>query len=349
MRRCAPIPVVALFAFLVLGCAASQNQGVVESRRPKQLEPPIDPLPSWSETATKARIMTFVEAVTDPDDPGYFEPEERIAVFDNDGTLWVEQPLYAELAFAIHRVEVLASAHPEWRSAAQLHALLTGNAPSMIFFGARLPIEIIVASHTGMSTTLFDTIVRQWIGTARHPKFGRLYTDLTYQPQLELLRFLRANDFQTYIVCAGTVEFMRPWAQTTYGIRPEQVIGTSVETVYEIQAGKPSLLRLPQIDPVRDGPGKPVGIQKHIGRRPILAFGNSDGDFEMLQWTTHGSGGTRLGLILHHDDADREYAYDRETDIGRLDRMLDAADDFGWIVVSMRDDWQAVFSDEIPK
>ena len=308
-----------------------------------------DPLPSWNDTPTKARIIDFVRAVTDPGNPGYFEPEERIAAFDNDGTLWVEQPLYPELAFAIHRIEILASAHPEWKSVDLLRALLTSDTQSMLALGNRVPIEVIVASHTGMSTTVFDTIVREWIRNARHPRFARPYTDLTYQPQLELLTFLRANGFRTYIVCAGTVEFMRPWAKEAYGIRSDQVIGTSVETTYEVQGGKASLLRLPQIHLVGDASGKPIGIHKHIGQRPILAFGNSDGDFEMLQWTTQGSGGTRLGLVLHHDDGEREYAYDRQSNIGRLDKTLDLANESDWIIVSMKKDWRTVFSEDDTK
>ena len=308
-----------------------------------------DPLPSWNDTAVKAAIIDFVEAVTDPENSGYYPPEERIATFDNDGTLWVEQPLYAELAFAIHRIGVLASAHPEWKTAGLLQALLTSDTQSMLELGNRVPIEVIMASHTGMSTTVFDTIVRQWIRDARHPRFRRRYTDLTYQPQLELLAFLRANGFRTYIVCAGTVEFMRPWVHEAYGIPPDQVIGTSVETTYEVQGGKASLLRLPQIHLVGDASGKPIGIHKHIGQRPILAFGNSDGDFEMLQWTTQGSGGTRLGLVLHHDDAEREYAYDRQSNIGRLDKTLDLANESDWIIVSMKKDWRSVFSERATK
>jgi len=332
-------------AVFVLSCAASQTQLIAEQHVTEQPVQWRDPLPSWNNTAAKAKIIDFVRAVSDPHDPGYFAPEERIATFDNDGTLWVEQPLYAELAFAIYRIEILAQAHPEWKTVDLLRALLTSDTPAMLALGSRVPIEVIVASHTGMSTTVFDTIVREWMRNARHPRFERPYTDLTYQPQLELLAFLRANGFRTYIVCAGTVEFMRPWAGEAYGIRPDQVIGTSVETTYEIQGGKASLLRLPEIYLVGDASGKPIGIQRHIGQRPILAFGNSDGDFEMLQWTTHGSGGARLGLILHHDDAKREYAYDRQSNIGRLDKALDEADESGWVVVSMKSDWNSMFAE----
>ncbi|MBT8464903.1 MAG: haloacid dehalogenase-like hydrolase [Deltaproteobacteria bacterium] len=336
---------LAFVAVLVLSCAASQTRAVAEQRVTERPGLSLDPLPSWNDTPAKREIIGFVRAVTDPANPGYFPPEDRIAAFDNDGTLWVEQPLYPELAFAMDRLETLARAHPEWKSVDLLRTLLTSNTQSMIALGNRVPIEVIVASHTGMSTTLFDTIVREWMRHARHPRFDRPYTDLAYQPQLELLAFLRANEFRTYVVCAGTVEFMRPWTWEAYGIRPDQVIGTSVETTYEVQGGKTSLLRLPQISLVGDGGGKPVGIQRHIGQRPILAFGNSDGDFEMLQWTTHGSGRARLGLVLHHDDAKREYAYDRQSSIGRLDKTLDAADEAGWVVVSMKNDWNTTFAD----
>ncbi|MBT8470452.1 MAG: haloacid dehalogenase-like hydrolase, partial [Deltaproteobacteria bacterium] len=325
---------------LMLSCAASRTQAVAEPHATPQSARPQDPLPSWNDTAAKARIIDFVEAVTDPENPAYYPPEERIATFDNDGTLWVEQPLYAELAFAIHRMEVLANAHPEWKSVDLLRALLTSDTQAILSLGNRVPIEVIVASHTGMSTTTFETIVRQWIRDARHPGFRRPYTELTYQPQLELLAFLRANGFMTYIVCAGTIEFMRPWVKEAYGISPDQVIGTSVETSYEVQGGKVSLLRLPQVYWVGDGPHKPIGIHRHIGQRPILAFGNSDGDLEMLQWTTHGSGGTRLGLVLRHDDAEREYAYDRESNVGRLAKVHDVAEESGWVVVSMKNDWR---------
>lgn|GEM_PF-506989 len=335
-------------AIFLLSCATLETPAVTTHQVSEKF-PQIDPLPSWEDTATKARIIDFVRAVTDPDSPGYFEPEQRIATFDNDGTLWVEQPLYSELAFAIHRIEVLARAHPEWKSVDLLRTLLARNPQSIAALGPRVPIELVVASHTGVSTSTFDTIVHQWMRDARHPSLKRPYTHLAYQPQLELLAFLRANDFRTYLVCAGTVEFMRPSAEEMYGIHADQIVGTSVETAYEVQGGKASLVRLPWINAITDGDGKPVGIQKHIGQRPILAFGNSDGDFEMLQWTTLGSGGTRLGLVLHHDDAEREYAYDRESNIGRLDHILDVADESGWVVVSMKNDWRNIFSEEDPQ
>ena len=333
-------------ALFVLSCASSPKPEAAEPKRRADAEAVVDPLPSWNDTATKARIIDFVRAVSDPDDPAFVEPEERVATFDNDGTLWVEQPVYAEMAFALHRVKDLAKVHPEWKTQQPFKAVIEGDRDALVASGNRGLIEIVVASHTGMSATLFDTIVTEWVRDARHPKFEKPYTELAYQPQLELLRYLEANGFETFIVSGGSVEFMRTYTEQTYGIPPERVVGSSIETRYEVQGGKPSLLRLPQISFIDDKGGKPVGIHKHVGRRPILAFGNSDGDLEMLQWTTLGSGGARLGLLLHHDDAEREYAYDRESSVGTLDRALDAASTSGWVVVSMKNDWKTVFEEE---
>ena len=337
---------LALSALFVLSCASSQQPGADEPKSSRKAEPAVDPLPSWNDTATKAKLLDFVRVVTDPDDPGFVEPEARIATFDNDGTLWVEQPLYAEMAFALHRVQDLAKVHPEWKTQQPFQAVIEGDRAALIEAGSRGLVEIVVASHTGMSTTLFETIVTEWVRDARHPKFETPYTELAYQPQLELLRHLEANSFKVFIVSGGSVEFIRTYAEQIYGIPRERVVGSSIETRYEVQGGKPSLLRLPQIDFVDDKVGKPVGIHKHIGRRPILAFGNSDGDLEMLQWTTVGSGGTRLGLVLHHDDADREYAYDRQSKVGKLDQALDAASQSGWVIVSMKNDWKTVFTEK---
>lgn len=338
--------VFALVALFVLGCSGSQRPEAEEPRAGADKRGSVDPLPSWNDTDTKARILDFVRAVTDPDGLAYVEPEARIATFDNDGTLWVEQPVYPEMAFALHRVKDLAKVHPEWKNAEPFKAVIEGDKEALIAAGNRGLVEIVVASHTGMSTTLFDTIVREWVRDARHPDLERPYTELVYQPQLELLRYLEANGFKTFIVSGGTVEFMRTFTEELYGIPPERVIGSSIETRYEVQAGKPSLLRLPEISFVNDGEGKPVGIHKRVGRLPILAFGNSDGDFEMLQWTTVGSGGARLGLILHHDDSEREYAYDRQSRVGTLDKALDAAGQLGWVVVSMKSDWKSIYVED---
>jgi phosphoglycolate phosphatase-like HAD superfamily hydrolase len=333
-----------LSALLVWSCASSQQPGAEEPKT--EAEAFVDPLPSWNDTAAKAKLLDFVRTVTDPDDPAFVEPEERVATFDNDGTLWVEQPLYAEMAFALYRVRALAQVHPEWKTQQPFKAVIEGDRDALLEAGSRGLVEIVVASHTGMSSTLFDTIVTEWVRDARHPKFEKPYTELAYQPQLELLRYLEANAFKIFIVSGGSVEFMRTYTEEAYGISPERVVGSSIATRYEVQGGKPSLLRLPQVDFVNDKGGKPVGIYKYIGRRPILAFGNSDGDLEMLQWTTMGSGGRRLGLVLHHDDAEREYAYDRESNVGTLDQALDLAGPSGWVIVSMKNDWKTVFTEK---
>jgi len=335
-----------LSALFVLSCASSQQPGAQEPKTNPEAEAFVDPLPSWNDTATKAQILDFVRAVSDPDDPAFVEPTKRVATFDNDGTLWVEQPVYAEMAFALHRVRDLARVHPEWATKEPFKAVIEGDREALVAAGSRGLVEIVLASHTGMSATLFDTIATEWVRDARHPKFEKPYTELAYQPQLELLRYLEANGFKTFIVSGGSVEFMRTYTEQVYSIPPERVVGSSIETRYEVQGGKPSLLRLPQIDFVDDKVGKPVGIHKHVGLRPILAFGNSDGDLEMLQWTTVGSGGARLGLVLHHDDAEREYAYDRESKVGTLDKALDLAGQSGWVVVSMKNDWKTVFTEK---
>jgi phosphoglycolate phosphatase-like HAD superfamily hydrolase len=337
------VPIV--LAFVALGCAHSEKPNK-EPSTGAEVEAAVDPLPSWNDTATKAKIMEFVRAVTDPDDPAYVEPEKRVATFDNDGTLWVEQPMYAEMAFARDRVIDLAKVHPEWKTQEPFRFVLEGDREAFIAAGPHAVVDVVVASHTGMSVTLFETIATEWVRDARHPDFEKPYTELAYQPQIELLRYLEANGFSTFIVSGGSVEFLRTYAQATYGIPRERVVGSSIATRYEVQGGKPSLLRLPEIDFVNDKGGKPVGIYKRTGRRPILAFGNSDGDFEMLQWTTMGAGGARLGLLLHHDDAEREYAYDRESKVGTLDHALDAANGMKWVVVSMKNDWKTVFVEE---
>jgi phosphoglycolate phosphatase-like HAD superfamily hydrolase len=334
---------VALFA---AACAKPDATPAQEPTTGAETETRADPLPSWNDTEAKAKVIEFVRAVTDADGPAYVEPQARVATFDNDGTLWAEQPMYAELIFARDRVIALAKVHPEWKTQEPFRAVLEGDQKAFAASGQRGVVEVIVASHTGMSTTLFATIATEWVRDARHPDLGKPYTALAYQPQIELLRYLEANGFTTFIVSGGSVEFLRTFSEPTYGIPPERVIGSSIATRYEVQGGKPSLLRLPEIDFIGDKSGKPVGIHKRIGRRPILAFGNSDGDFEMLQWTTLGANGPRLGLILHHDDAEREYAYDRDSAVGKLDKALDAASDEGWVVVSMKNDWKTVFVEE---
>jgi phosphoglycolate phosphatase-like HAD superfamily hydrolase len=304
-----------------------------------------DPLPSWNEGPVKARILAFVQAVTDRSGKDFVPEPERIATFDNDGTLWCEQPLYVQFAFVLERVKALAPKHPEWKSKQPYQAVLEGDLKGLVAQGEKGIVPLLAATSTGMSTEDFNGTVSDWIGRARHPKFKRLYTELVYQPMLEVLAYLRANGFKTFIVSGGGIDFMRPWTERVYGIPPEQVVGSTGKLKYELRGGRPVLMKLPAIDHVDDGPGKPVGIQTHIGRRPIAAFGNSDGDLQMLQYTAAGSG-ARLMLIVHHTDAEREYAYDRKSSIGRLDKALDEANARGWTVVSMKQDWKKIFAFE---
>ena len=301
-----------------------------------------DPLPSWNEGHSKKSVLDFVSAVTREGAPDFVPASERIATFDNDGTLWCEQPMYVQLAFVLDRVKVLSGKHPEWKQKQPFKAVLDNDIATLAKAGEKGLVDLVMATHAGMTTAEFEQIASDWIKTARHPKFNRPYTDLVYQPMLELLGYLRANGFKTFIVSGGGIEFMRPWSERVYGIPPEQVVGSSIKTQFKVDKDGPVLMRLPAIDLVDDGPGKPVGINSHIGRRPIAAFGNSDGDFQMLQWTT-GARGRRLGLIVHHTDAEREYAYDRKSPFGKLDKGLDAASANGWVVVSMKDDWKRVF------
>jgi phosphoserine phosphatase len=303
----------------------------------------VDPLLSWQATAAKANIVAFVKAVTEPGGKDFVPPADRIAVFDNDGTLWSEQPMYFQLAFALDRVKALAPQHPEWKNQQPFKAVLEGNMKALAETGERGLLELVMATHAGNTSEEFARIVRDWVSTARHPKFNRPYTDLVFQPMLELLAYLRANGFKTYIVSGGGIEFLRVVAEELYGVPPEQVIGSSVKTKYEVRDGKPVIVRLPEIDFIDDKAGKPVGIHQFIGKRPIAAFGNSDGDFQMLEWTTSAPG-ARLGLIVHHDDAEREYAYDRKSPFGKLDHGLDEGPKRGWTLVSMKNDWKKVYA-----
>jgi len=301
-----------------------------------------DPLPSWNDTAPKKAIIAFVEKVTKEGSPDFVPPAERIATFDNDGTLWAEQPAYFQILFALDRVKALASEHPEWKTKSPFNKLLSTPKEERVPVTEHELMEIIVVAHSGMTTEEFEKTVRDWIATAKHPKTGKLYTEMVYQPMLELLAFLRANSFKTFIVSGGGIEFMRPWVEKVYGIPPEQVVGSSGKLKFEMRDGKPILLKLPEVDFIDDKEGKPVGIQTHIGRRPIAAFGNSDGDLQMLQWTMAGSG-ARFALLVHHDDAEREWAYDRESQFGKLDKAWDEARAKDWTVVSMKSDWKKVF------
>jgi hypothetical protein len=301
-----------------------------------------DPLPSWNDTPTKQAIVDFVGRVTKAGGPDFIAPAERIATFDNDGTLWVEQPMYVQLAFALDRVKALAPLHPEWKYTDPFQSVLEGDMKAVAESGERGLVELIMFTHAGMTTDEFSKIVTDWLATARDPRFKRPYTELVYQPMIELLAYLRANGFKTFIVSGGGVEFMRPWTEKIYGIPPEQVIGSSIKTKFQMRDGSPTLFRLPEINFIDDKAGKPVGINETIGRRPIAAFGNSDGDLEMLQWTTI-SGGVRFGAIVHHTDAEREYAYDRQSHFGRLDVALEAATVNRWTVIDMKKDWKVIF------
>jgi len=329
VKLIAPFRIALLLAFAVIASATWAQSS--------------DPLSSWNDGEAKSRIVKFVQAVTDDASKDHVPASDRIAVFDNDGTLWSEQPMYFQLAFAIDRVKVLAPKHPEWKARQPFKAALEGDAKALAASGEHGLVELIMATHAGNTADEFAQIVRDWLKSARHPKFNRPYTELTFKPMRELLDHLRANGFKVYIVSGGGVEFMRVFAEEVYGVPPEQVIGSSIKTKYELRDGKPAIVRLPEIDFIDDKAGKPVGIHKFVGRKPIAAFGNSDGDFQMLEWTTSGPG-ARLGLIVRHDDAEREFAYDRKSPIGRLDRALDEAGKRGWVVVSMKNDWKSVYA-----
>lgn len=306
-----------------------------------------DALPSWSEGSAKQAIIAFVSKVTKADSPDFVKPEARIAVFDNDGTLWTEWPLYTQAFFALDRVKEMAPQHPEWRKRQPFKAALTGDLKALAAAGEKGFAQIIAATHAGNTPEEFRATASQWLATAEHPKFKRHYDQLVYQPMLELLAYLRAHSFKTYIVSGGGIEFIRAFPDYIYGVPPEQIVGSSIVTKFEVSGGKPLLKREAKLFFLDDKGGKPVAINQYIGRRPIAAFGNSDGDFEMLQWTTAGDG-ARFGLIVHHDDAAREAAYDRNSSVGRLDRGLDEASQRGWTLVSMKNDWKTIFPTATP-
>jgi hypothetical protein len=305
-----------------------------------------DPLLSWNDGSAKEAIVSFVRATTTQGSPRFVPPAERIATFDNDGTLWAEQPMYVQLLFALDRVKALAPQHPEWRTKEPFASLLKGDVSKALAGGEKAILEIVMVTHAGMTTEQFEQTVKDWIATAKHPKTGRLFTEMVYQPMLEVLAYLRANGFKTFIVSGGGIEFMRPWTERVYGIPPEQVVGSSIKTKYEMRDGKPVLARLPAIDFIDDKTGKPVGINSHIGRRPVAAFGNSDGARQMLEWTL-GGGGARLLMLVHHADAAREWAYGPKSKIGTFCESLMAdAKKQGWVVISMKNDWKRIFAFE---
>jgi phosphoserine phosphatase len=337
------LTVVAL-ALAGAGCVQREDSSArsAQASSPPANARPADPLSSWNDGASKQAIVAFVERIATEGSADYVAPAERIAVFDNDGTLWSEQPMYFQLAFALDRVHALAPQHPEWRGRQPFKGVLENDMASVLAGGEHALLELVMATHAGMTTDEFSATALEWIETAKHPQTGRRYVEMVYQPMLELLRYLRASGFKTFIVSGGGVEFMRPWAERVYGIPPEQVVGSSIKTQFEMRDGVPVLVREAEINFIDDKAGKPVGINQHIGRRPIAAFGNSDGDLEMLQWTTAGDG-ARFALIVHHTDADREWAYDRESSIGRLDKALDEAQARGWTVVDMASDWGVIY------
>lgn len=300
-----------------------------------------DPLPSWNEGATKQAILGFVEKVTS-EGADFVPPAERIAVFDNDGTLWAEQPLYFQAFYIFDRVKALAPQHPEWASEEPFASVLKGDYKSALAGGEHGLLAMAAATHAGLTSEEFSASVNDWLATAKHPFTGKAYTDMVYQPMLELLAHLRANGFKTFIVSGGGIDFMRPWTERVYGIPPEQVIGSSLKAAYEVREGKPVIVKRPELNFIDDKAGKPVGIHQHIGRRPIFAAGNSDGDFQMLEWTTAGEG-PRLGVIVHHTDAEREFAYDRESQVGKLAKALDEAPQRGWSIIDLKSDWKTIF------
>jgi len=306
-----------------------------------------DPLPSWREGAAKQAIVDFVQDTTRKVSPDFVPVSERVAVFDNDGTLWSEQPMYFQAFFIFDRIKALAPEHPEWKTKEPFASVLRGDMKSALAGGEHALMEMAMATHAGTTTEQFDAIVREWAASAKHPKTGRLYTEMVYQPMLEVLRYLRANGYRTYIVSGGGIEFMRPWTEAVYGIPPEQVIGSSIKTKFEMRDGVPVLGRLPELNFIDDKEGKPIAINQHIGRRPVAAFGNSDGDLQMLQWTAAGKG-RRFALYVHHTDGEREWTYDRDSHIGRLDKGLDEAAARGWTVVDMKQDWKRIHPFEKP-
>ena len=301
-----------------------------------------EPLASWNDTGSKKALVSFVERVTKEGGADYVAPDERIAVFDNDGTLWSEQPLYFQLVFVIDRVKALAPKHPEWKTREPFASVLKDDFKGALAGGKEALLKLVAASHAGGTDEEFQKAVRDWLATARHPKTGMPYNRMVYQPMLEVLDYLRANGFKTFIVSGGGVDFLRVFAQEAYGIPPEQVVGSSLKAKYEVRNGKPVVVKTPELNFINDKEGKPVGIHQHIGRRPIAAFGNSDGDFQMIEWTTGGKE-ARFGLIVHHDDADREWSYDRGSHIGGLERGLDEGPKRGWTIVSMKNDWKTVY------
>jgi len=337
------IPTAALVALccLLASCNATPRETPAPAATTPPAAAPADPLLSWNDGPAKKAIVEFVVRTTTPNGPDFVAPAERIAVFDNDGTLWAEHPIYFQVAFALDRIKAMAPSHPEWKSKQPFKGVLEGDMKAVMATEHGLA-QIMAVSHSGNTTDEFASLVNEWMASATHPGTKRHYNEMVYQPMLEMLTYLRANGYKTFIVSGGGVEFMRPWVEETYGIPPEQIVGSRAKVKYEAKDGVPSLVRLPDVDFVDDKAGKPVGIHQVIGRRPTMAFGNSDGDFEMLEWTTSAKG-PRLGVVVHHTDAVREWAYDRESHIGQLARGLDEGPKRGWVIVDMKNEWKVIY------
>lgn len=326
------------FFFLVFACSQQETPVTVNEQ--------VDPLPSWNQGTTKTAIKTFVEEAVDPSSSGFIEVADRIATFDNDGNLWSEQPLYFQMTFALDRIKQLAPVHPEWQNQQPYKAVLEDDMTTVLKSGEHGILELIMTTHAGMTQDEFQIIVKDWLASARHPRFDKPYNQLIYQPMLELLEYLRANEFKTFIVSGGGIDFMRAWVEEAYGIPNDQVVGSSGKTEFVMEDGQPVIRKLPALDFIDDKEGKPIGIAKFIGRRPVFASGNSDGDLQMLQWTAAGEG-ARFMLYLHHTDSLREWAYDRDSHIGRLDKGLDGAAENGWTVIDMAKDWKVIYPFEL--
>jgi phosphoglycolate phosphatase-like HAD superfamily hydrolase len=335
---------LAIVIAVFFSCKQAEKRNVVETDVPASEAATI--LPSWNEGETRKSIIDFVALTTVKDSPGYIPEEDRIACFDNDGTLWSEQPLYFQLLFAIDQIKATAPKHPEWTKKEPFSSLLKGDMKSFMASGEKGIAAVMMASHADMSTEDFDKAVKAWISTAKHPVTGKPYDQMTYQPMVELLQYLRANGFKTFIVSGGGIDFMRAWAEKVYGIPSYQIIGSSIKAKYETQNGKPVLIKKAELNFVDDKEGKPVGIHQHIGKRPVFSAGNSDGDYAMLEWTTTAPGYPRFGMMVHHTDSTREFAYDRKSHIGQLNKGLDSAATFKWTIVDMKKDWKKVFSFE---
>ena len=334
MKKVTPLILAIIFLY---SCTQLQEQ---------QKTTQTDPLPSWNDGNTKQAIIDYVMDVTNRESENFIPVSDRIATFDNDGNLWSEQPAYFQLLFAMDRIKALAPDHPEWKTQQPFKAVLDNDLKELGKYGVHGILELVMASHADMTTTEFETIVKEWLATAKHPRFDKPFTDLVYQPMLELLNYLRDNDFKTFIVSGGGIEFMRPWVEGVYGIPPDQVVGSSIKTEFDYNNGNPVIKRLPEMDFIDDGSGKPIGIHKFIGKKPVFASGNSDGDLQMMQWTASNNYKSFM-LYLHHTDADREWAYDRESHFGRLDKGLDEAEENGWTVIDMKKDWKLIYPDEL--